>query len=132
MKMVRLAWLGTTLGVLLLAPGAEARRAQDDHAALHASVPDTGLVREVKRATTAFVNDGCGSGVTEPDAGGLHAGTNALVKDGVAEPAPDALSYERLNGRLRLLGVEYLVDMAASCEGCRRNPPPPPQSQSQN
>ncbi len=127
MKLVRLAWLGTTLGVALLAPTADARAAQDDHAALHASVPDTGLVREVKKATAAFVTDpaaaelagyhpflGCVSGGPEPGAMGLHYVNGELVKDGVVDPSqPEALMYERRNGRLRLLGVEFIVDYAA-------------------
>jgi hypothetical protein len=127
MKVVRLAWLGTALGVALLAPCVEAGAAQDDHAALHSSVPDTGLVREVKRATAAFVNDAgaaeragyrpfldCVDGAPEPQAMGLHYVNGDLVKDGVLEPSqPEGLMYERRNGRLHLLGVEYIVDVAA-------------------
>ena len=56
MNMARLALLGTTFGVALLAPGAEARGAQDDHAALHASAPDAGLAREVRKATPRFTS----------------------------------------------------------------------------
>jgi hypothetical protein len=126
MKLARLALLGT-MGVAWIAPAADARGAQDDHAALHASIPDAGLVREVRRATRAFVDDpesaeaagyapflGCVSGGGEAGAMGLHYVNFGLVGDGKLDPAqPEALVYEKRNGRLRLVAVEYIVDVDA-------------------
>jgi hypothetical protein len=120
MKLARLALLGT-VGVTLLAPSANARGAQDDHAALHASIPDAGLVREVRRVTRSFVDDpdaaedagyapflGCVSGGGEAGAMGLHYVNFGLVGDGKLEPSqPEALVYEKRNGRLQLVAVEY-------------------------
>lgn len=150
MKLARLALLGT-VGVTLLAPSADARGAQDDHAALHASIPDAGLVREARRVTRTFVDNpeaaksagyapflGCVSGGGEAGAMGLHYVNFGLLGDGKFDPSqPEALVYEKRNGRLRLVAVEYIVDVAAwhknyalpaavSCGRFSQNPLPPP------
>jgi hypothetical protein len=79
------------------------------------------LVEEVRRATRAF-NDvgmaraagyaaflGCVSG-PQRGAMGIHFVNSELVNDGVLDPQrPEALMYEAKDGRLRLVGVEYIV-----------------------
>jgi hypothetical protein len=122
--MARVLLLGTTIGLtLLLTPGVRAQAVNDDHSALHGSNAPAALVREVRAATRLFVNDpgaaedagyapflGCVSG-TQEGAMGLHYVNGALVDDqGALDPRqPEALLYERRNGRLTLLGVEYIV-----------------------
>ena len=92
--------------------------ATDDKHDAHAPV---GLVREVRRATEDFrdVNAAIAAGylstgscVTGPEKGamGIHFANDALVGDGELDArAPELLIYEQRNGRLRLLGVEFLV-----------------------
>jgi hypothetical protein len=81
----------------------------------------TGLVRDVRQATRSFqdVNVAMGAGyssagscVSGPEVGGMgvHFPNASLVGDGELDAAqPEILVYEHHNGRLRLLGVEYLV-----------------------
>ncbi|HEU4370039.1 MAG TPA: hypothetical protein VFV05_17595 [Methylomirabilota bacterium] len=86
-----------------------------------AVAPATGLVEEVRRATERFKDVaaataagyapflGCVSGPQE-GAMGLHYVNNALVGDGLLDlQRPEALMYEAKNGRLHLVGVEYIV-----------------------
>ena len=82
------------------------------------------LADEVRRATTQFKDikaaeavgyglfHGCASGQQE-GAMGIHYANGAYVMDGKIEVAhPEALLYEPKDGRLQLVGVEYLVDAA--------------------
>lgn len=94
----------------------------------------TGLVREVREATEAFHDASAaiaagyassGSCVSGPQEGamGIHYPNGALIGDGVLDPKrPEILIYELRNGRLRLLGVEYLV-IAQQWDAA--NPAPP-------
>ena len=79
------------------------------------------LVDEVRRATRAFHDVavaraagygpflGCVSGPQE-GAMGLHFVNNTLVGDGALDAQrPEALMYEARDGKLRLVGVEYIV-----------------------
>jgi hypothetical protein len=83
------------------------------------------LVEEVRRATAPFQDVaaattagyapflGCVSGPQE-GAMGVHYVNGSLVGDGVVDPQrPEALMYEAKDGRLRLLGVEYIVPAEA-------------------
>jgi len=81
----------------------------------------TGLVRAVRQATQDFRNvsvartagyQSMGSCVSGPQEGamGIHFANGTLVGDGVLDAdRPELLIYEQRGGRLRLLGVEYLV-----------------------
>jgi hypothetical protein len=81
----------------------------------------TGLVREVRRVTAAFHDvtnalaagyASSGSCVSGPQEGamGVHYPNGSLIFDGALDVArPEVLIYEQRQGRLRLLGVEYLV-----------------------
>jgi hypothetical protein len=80
-----------------------------------------GLVAAVRLATRDFHDVGAaigagytsaGSCVSGPQEGamGIHYPNGALVGDGVLDPLrPEILIYEQRGGRLRLLGVEFLV-----------------------
>jgi hypothetical protein len=92
------------------------------------------LVRIVREATRQFLNVsnagpdyapafGCVSG---PDHGamGIHYLNGTLVGDGeIDEKRPEALIYEPIGNRRRLLGVEYIVD-AATWLSAHDNTPP--------
>jgi hypothetical protein len=81
----------------------------------------TGLVREVRQNTRDFrdVNVAMGVGyastgscVSGPQEGamGIHFANGDLIEDGVLDAQhPELLIYEQRNGRLRLVGVEFLV-----------------------
>jgi len=89
-----------------------------------AAAPPAKLVQEVRDATRQFVNVnnagpagyapifGCVSG---PDHGamGIHYVNLTLVGDGEIDAAhPEALIYEPMGNRRKLVGVEYIVDAA--------------------
>jgi hypothetical protein len=79
------------------------------------------LVRTVRDATRPFqdVNAAFAAGyasmgtcVSGPEEGamGIHYPNGALIGDGVLDAMrPEVLMYEQRNGRLRLLGVEFIV-----------------------
>jgi len=96
--------------------------------------PQATLVEEVRRATARF-NDvaaaraagyapflGCVSGPQE-GAMGTHYVNGDLVGDGVVDAQhPEALMYEARDGRLRLVGVEYIV-LAEAWDARNQTPP---------
>jgi hypothetical protein len=116
----------STLGVLLMGFMSPAARAQDDRtgrtAHHHEPAAENALVRVVRESTARFRDVavaeaegyqllfGCVSG---PDSGamGLHYVNLALVGDGELDPAqPEIVIYEpAANGRLRLIGADFLV-----------------------
>jgi hypothetical protein len=83
--------------------------------------PSPGLVEQVREATRGFrdvdvaLDAGYGSEgscVSGPEEGamGIHYGHGDLVSDGeLRADRPELLIYEQRGGRLRLVGVEYLV-----------------------
>ena len=94
----------------------------------------TALVDVVRRATNAFQDPeaataagyapsfGCVSGPLG-GAMGLHLVNGDLVGDGGLDAErPEALLYEERNGRLRLLGVEYVV-LAEEWDARNAGPP---------
>jgi hypothetical protein len=94
----------------------------------------TGLVREVRIATAAFRDvaaalaagySSAGSCVSGPQEGamGIHFPNGALVGDGELDAQhPEILIYEQRKGRLRLLGVEFLV-IAEQWHASNEGPP---------
>jgi hypothetical protein len=108
---------GTTT---LEAASDQAPDAEQQHASHDAASPST-LVARVREATGSFREAipaayqqflGCVSG-PEEGAMGVHFVNFALV-DGTPEVnAPEALIYEVKDGRARLVGVEYIVPVAA-------------------
>jgi hypothetical protein len=113
-SILRLALLGS------LVTAAPLLGVADDFAHAQHAAPAT-LVQEVREATRQFIDVnnagpdyapafGCISG---PDHGamGIHYVNGALVGDGKIEVTqPEALIYEPLGNRRRLVGVEYIVD----------------------
>lgn len=93
------------------------------------------LVQTVRTSTAQFidVNNATAAGygpflgcVSGPDHGamGIHYVNGTLVGDGQLDPShPEALIYEPLNGKLRLVGVEFIVD-AATWLASHNNTPP--------
>jgi hypothetical protein len=94
----------------------------------------TGLVHEVRQATRSFhdvtvaIASGyasAGSCVSAPEMGamGVHYPNGALVADGLLDAQrPEVLIYEQRGGRLRLLGVEFVV-IAAQWDAANAGPP---------
>ena len=99
--------------------------------------PSTGLVREVRLGTQDFRNPmtalgagygSTGSCVTGPQEGamGIHYANGALIGDGLLDPQrPELLIYEQRGGRLRLVGVEFLV-LAPQWDAAHPGAPPVP------
>jgi hypothetical protein len=121
-----LALLSSLINVVLLFAQ---DRAHEGHAA------PTKLVQDVRDATRQFmdVNNagpagygpafGCVSG---PDHGamGIHYVNGDLVGDGEIDVAhPEALIYEPVGNRRRLVGVEYIVDAATWLKNNNNTPP---------
>jgi hypothetical protein len=92
--------------------------ATDDHGQHAAPV---GLLNAVREATRDFRDvsvamaagyASLGSCVSGPERGamGVHYGKGALIDDGAIDAtAPELLIYEHSGGRVRLVGVEFLV-----------------------
>jgi hypothetical protein len=93
------------------------------------------LVQDVREATKQFIDVnnagpagygpafGCVSG---PDHGamGIHYVNGDLVGDGLIDVAhPEALIYEPVGSKRRLVGVEYIVDAATWLKNNNNNPP---------
>jgi hypothetical protein len=105
------------------------------HAGLHDRIQAGALVQVVREATERFrdvkvaeaegyaLAFGCVSG-GEYGAMGLHYVKFPLVLDGVLDPkTPEIVIYEPLpNGRLRLIGADYLV---LASDWHAKNPAPP-------
>ncbi len=137
MSKTRIATLAWALGIfgcgLLLAVSASApATAQDVHQ--DHRVPAK-LVEEVRQATQPFldVNNaglagyepafGCVSG---PDHGamGVHYLNGSLIGDGEIDVEhPEALIYEPVGNKRRLVGVEYIVDAATWLKNHNNIPP---------
>jgi hypothetical protein len=105
------------------------------HTALHDRTQADALVKVVREATERFrdvrvaeadgyaLKFGCVSG-GDYGAMGLHYVNFPLVLDGVLDPArPEIVIYEPLpNGRLRLVGADYLV-LASDWDSKNQSPP---------
>jgi hypothetical protein len=97
--------------------------------------PTSTLVQQVRQATRQFIDVnaataagygpflGCVSG---PDHGamGVHYVNGTLVADGEVDVAhPEALIYEPSQGKMRLVGVEFIVDAATYLANHSNTPP---------
>ena len=100
----------------------------------HHAGSDTPLAQEVRRATERYqdVTAATAAGyalflgcVSSPQSGamGIHYVNGELVGDGKLDAArPEALMYEPRNGKLELVGVEYIV-IAAAWDAASKTPP---------
>ncbi|HLX83982.1 MAG TPA: hypothetical protein VKR59_08785 [Terriglobales bacterium] len=107
--------------------------AQDSQHATHA--PTAKLIQDVREATKQFldVNAAVAAGygpafgcVSGPDHGamGIHYVNGALVGAGLIDVAhPQALIYEPVGEKRRLVGVEYIVDAATWLKNNNNTPP---------
>jgi hypothetical protein len=123
-----LIFLGATYAV---AQGNATNHAGDGQAA-HESAPPN-LVQTVREATKQFIDVnaataagygpflGCVSG-SDHGAMGIHYVNGALMNGQIDAWHPQALIYEPSNGKMRLVGVEYIVDSAT---WLANNPNPP-------
>jgi hypothetical protein len=125
LRILRLALLSSLAAAapLVAAQGAATQSEHDQGGHERAVAPAT-LVQVVRQATWQFidVNAATGAGygpflgcVSGPDHGamGVHYVNGTLVQDGEIDASrPEALIYEPSVGRLRLVGVEFIVDAA--------------------
>ena len=122
MRITRVSSLVPVLALTLLAPSVIAQSGHDDHALHSSTTSDANLVREVRTVTRPFIDVnaavaagygpflGCVSGGAQPGAMGVHYVNGGFVGDGLIDvEKPEALMYERRNGRFQLLGVEFIV-----------------------
>ena len=126
LNLVTVVLLGSTVAVAPLF-------AQDAAHTGHAGTAQ--LVQEVREATRPFldVNNAGPAGygpafgcVTGPDHGamGIHYVNGTLVGDGEIDVAhPEALIYEPVGDKRRLVGVEYIVDAATWLKNHNNTPP---------
>jgi hypothetical protein len=127
--------LAATAGSLRAAPGPATDRGQSQADHEHGASSPAALVQIVRDATRQFIDVnaataagygpflGCVSG---PDHGamGVHYVNGGFVGDGQIDATkPEALIYEPLGDRLRLVGVEFIVD-AATWLAAHHNTPP--------
>ncbi|MFL6448186.1 MAG: hypothetical protein ACJ746_10930 [Bryobacteraceae bacterium] len=114
---------GITAAAPLFAAGAAGAQDSEEAHSGHQAAPAK-LVEEVRNATRRFIDVnaatsaeyhpflGCISG---PDHGamGVHYVNGTLVGDGEIDASqPEALIYEPSGNRMRLVGVEFIVDAA--------------------
>jgi hypothetical protein len=134
-NILRVALLsGLSVGAPLLAADGTAAQGSEDAHAGHEHASPAKLVETVRYATRRFIDVnaatsaeyqpflGCISG---PDHGamGVHYVNGSLVGDGEIDASrPEALIYEPLENRMRLVGVEFIVD-AATWMAHHDNPP---------
>jgi hypothetical protein len=114
MNVKRLAAIVLTGAVVTVVPAMSAL-ATNDHASptLVETVRDaTRKFRDVNNATDYASLGAC---VSSPQEGamGIHYVNAALIDGALDGSAPELLIYEQSNGRLRLVGVEFLVDAVA-------------------
>lgn len=129
-SVLRLALLGSLVTAIPLFAGDSAH----EHAAHNQAVPAQ-LVQTVRNATKQFIDVnnagpagygpflGCVSG---PDHGamGIHYVNGDLIGDGQIDANhPEALIYEPQGNKLRLVGVEYIVDAATWLANNNGTPP---------
>ncbi len=128
-----LALLVTFMSASLILMSSSPLFAQESEHATHA--PTAKLIQDVREATMQFLDVnaavqagygpafGCVSG---PDHGamGIHYVNGPLVADGLIDVAhPEALIYEPVGEKRKLVGVEYIVDAATWLKNNNNTPP---------
>jgi hypothetical protein len=105
------------------------------HMAAHEPAVSASLVQAVREGTRQFidVNNATAAGygpflgcVAGPDHGamGIHYVNGTLLGNLTLDPAqPQALIYEPSNGKLRLVGVEFILDSATWLAANNNTPP---------
>jgi hypothetical protein len=103
--------------------------------AAHSDAPEAKLVKQVREGTRQFIDVnnataagygpflGCVAG-TDHGAMGVHYVNGTLLGNLTLDPAqPQALIYEPANGKMTLVGVEFILD-SASWLAANNNTPP--------
>lgn len=128
-NILRLVLLGSLATAAPLFAG-DAAQGHDHHGA-----PPAKLVQDVRNATRQFIDvnaaEAAGYGaflgcVGGPDHGamGVHYVNGPLVGDGLIDVThPEALIYEPVGNRRRLVGVEFIVDAATWLANNSNTPP---------
>ena len=127
----------TLAGLFLLSGGtlvmAQSEAASNNAHAAHGQSAPAKLVQEVRTATQKYIDVnvataagygpflGCISG-SDHGAMGIHYVNGALLNGEIDASQPQALIYEPTNGKMRLVGVEFIVDSAT---WLANNPSPP-------
>ncbi|MGI8992412.1 MAG: hypothetical protein ACR2I2_22880 [Bryobacteraceae bacterium] len=124
MKNLKRGLISLNAAAPLFAAGGTATKDSEQAHAVHENAVPAKLVQLVRDSTRQFIDVnnataasyqpflGCVSG---PDHGamGQHYVNGALVADGEIDASrPEALIYEASEGRLQLVGVEFIVDSA--------------------
>jgi hypothetical protein len=123
------------LSSLLLATPLLAAEKPAHHADAHPSASSAALVKLVREGTKQYIDVnnataagygpflGCVAG-TDHGAMGVHYVNGALLGNLTLDPAqPEALIYEPSNGKMTLVGVEFILD-SASWLAANNNTPP--------
>jgi hypothetical protein len=123
------------LNSLILATPLLAAQASSNHATSHQASASAKLVQLVREGTEKYINVnnataagygpflGCVAG-TDHGAMGVHYVNGTLLGNLTLDPAqPEALIYEPYNGKMTLVGVEFILD-SASWLAANNNTPP--------
>jgi hypothetical protein len=130
-SILRLALLSS---LVTAAPLFAADSAATDHSA-HEQATPASLVKHVRAGTKPYTDVnaataagygpflGCVSG-TDHGAMGVHYVNGTLLGNLTLDPSqPQALIYEPLNGKMRLVGVEFILDSASWLANNNNTPP---------
>jgi hypothetical protein len=130
-RMLRLALLSS---LVMAAPLFAADRAATNHSA-HAQAASAALVQLVREGTKQYIDVnnavaagygpflGCVAG-TDHGAMGIHYVNGTLLGNLTLDPSqPEALIYEPSNGKLTLVGVEFILDSATWLAANNNTPP---------
>ena len=112
MNVKRWAAIGVAAVALTVAPAMNAVATNDDHGSVTLVQTVRDATRQFRDVANATDYASLGACVSSPQEGamGIHYADGALVGDGLLDPnQPELLIYEQSNGRLRLVGVEFLV-----------------------
>src|SRR5579862_5924323 len=126
--------LGLLNSIIMAAPLLAAQESSN-HASSHQAASSTRLVQLVREGTKRYIDVnsataagygpflGCVAG-TDHGAMGVHYVNGTLLGNLTLDPAqPEALIYEPTNGKMMLVGVEFILD-AASWLAANNNTPP--------
>jgi hypothetical protein len=120
---------------LILATPLLAAEKPSNHAAAHPASSQASLVKLVREGTRQYVDVnnataagygpflGCVAG-TDHGAMGVHYVNGTLLGNLTLDPSqPQALIYEPVNGRMALVGVEFILDSASWLANNNNTPP---------
>jgi len=126
--------LGLLLSLIMATP-LQAAEKPSNHAAVHQASSPASLVKLVREGTRQYIDVnnataagygpflGCVAG-TDHGAMGVHYVNGTLLGNLTLDPSqPQALIYEPVNGKMRLVGVEFILDSASWLANNNNTPP---------